>query len=176
VRVDLRRIRPTDPLVLLAATGLLAYMVYLWQAFDEPFAFARAESAPGWDQNPGPRVWFKSAWLSRLVHLPGSGPYYFAGITFQAVLALGLLLLVPRVLKRFGWGYAAYTLGVLAIPLLGSKDFMGIGRYALTAFPSFAVLAELLDSRPRVRAVWLAGSAICLVTFSIAFVRDGYVA
>lgn len=174
--LDLRRLRRLDPLVVLAAGGLLGYMAYLWRTFDEPLAFAKAESAPGWDQSPGAHTWLKFAWFSRLVHLPGSGPRYFAFITFQAVLALALLALVPLVLKRFGWGYAVYTLGVLAIPLLGSKDFMGIGRYALTAFPSFAVLGQVLDERPRARVTWLASSAVLLVALTVAFSRAEYVA
>src|SRR5690606_34565086 len=107
----------------------VAYVVYLWHTFGEPFAFADAESAPGWDQRPGPRTWFKTAWLSRLVHYPGDPDGYFLGITFQAALAIGLLLLVPMVVRRVGWGYGLYTVAVLAIPLVGSKDFMGIGRY-----------------------------------------------
>ena len=39
---NLRRLRPTDPVIVLAAGGLLAYVVYLWRTFDEPFAFAEA--------------------------------------------------------------------------------------------------------------------------------------
>ena len=51
-----RRLRPADPVILLAATGLIAYVVYLWDECGEPFAFADAESAPGWDQRPGRSV------------------------------------------------------------------------------------------------------------------------
>jgi hypothetical protein len=176
ITLDLRRLRRTDPAVVLSICGLLAYMLYLWHEFGEPFAFAQAESAPGWDQDPGPRVWLKFAWWSRLLHLPGSGPWYFTGITIQAALAAGLLLLVPLVLKRFGWAYATYTVSVLAIPLIGSKDFMGIGRYSLAAFPSFAILGELLATRPRARAACLVSGSIGLVALAAAFSRNGYVA
>jgi hypothetical protein len=176
VELDLRRLRPLDPVVLLAGSGLAAYVVYLWRTFDAPFAFADAESAPGWDQHPTPRTWFKFAWFSRLLHLPDSGLGYFGAITFQAVLAVGLLAMVPLVLKRFGWGYAVYTLAVLAIPLLGSKDFMGLGRYALTAFPSFAVLGGELAGRPRARAAWLVASATTMVVLCAMFARNRYVA
>jgi hypothetical protein len=173
---DLGRLRLRDPLILLAASGLVAYAVYLWSEFDEPFAFAHAESAPGWDQAPGLRTWFKSAWFSRLVHFPGDPSGYFLSITFQAALALGLLMLVPVIVRRVGWAYAAYTIAVLAIPLVGSKDFMGIGRYALTAFPAFAVLGALLAERPRVLAVWLPVSGSILVALSGAFAYGHYVA
>jgi hypothetical protein len=174
--VEWRRLRPLDPLILLAASGLLAYVVYLWRTFDEPFAFADAESAPGWDQAPGFRTWFKTAWFSRLVHLPGDPNGYFVSITFQAILALTLLALIPLVVRRIGWGYGIYTLAVLAIPLVGSKDFMGIGRYALTAFPSFAALGLVLTERPRARAAWFPVSAFLLVALCGAFAYGHYVA
>jgi hypothetical protein len=171
-----RRLRRADPAILLSAAGLVVYVAYLWDRFGEPFAFADAESAPGWDQRPGPRTWFKTGWLSRVVHFVGDPNGYTLSITFQAVLAIGLLLLVPLVIRRIGWGYAAYTVGVLAIPLVGSKDFMGIGRYALTAFPSFAVLGVLLSERPRVRAAWLPVSGVVLVALCSAFAYGHYVA
>lgn len=173
---DFRRLRRGDPVILLAATGLLAYVVYLWRTFDEPFAFAEAESAPGWDQRPGPKTWIKTAWMSRVVHMPETATPYLANISFQAVLSIGLLLLVPLVVKRLGWGYGAYTFIVLIIPLVGSKDFMGLGRYALTAFPSFAVLGLVLYERPRLRIGWLAISGMLLVFYTGAFAYGKYVA
>ena len=174
--IEPHRLRRADPLILLAATGLLAYMVYLWRRFDDPFAFATAEGAPGWNQQPGLKVWFKTAWLSRLIHLPGSGARYFSVVTFQAVLVLGLVLLVPRIVKRFGWAYGSYTLVLLAFPLIGSKDFQGLGRYALGAFPAFAVFGELLAARPRARRLWFSFSASSLGFFCWYFARGGYVA
>jgi hypothetical protein len=174
--VEPRRLRMTDPLVLFAASGLLAYMVYLWREFDDPVAFATAEAAPGWAQEPGPRVWFKAAWFSRLVNLPDSGMRYFAVVTFQAVLVIALVFLVPRICKRFGWAYAGYTLVLLAFPLLGSKDFQGLGRYALGAFPAFAMVGELLAERPRLRRLWFIGATASLVVLGSSYARGGYVA
>ena len=54
------------------------------------------------------------------------------------------MLLVRRVWQRFGWGYAAYTAVVLLIPILGTKDFMGTGRYVLAAFPVMAAAGDYL--------------------------------
>ena len=38
--------------------------------------------------------------------------------------------------RRFGWGYAGYVLGIIAIGAIGTKDFLGAGRYLIGAFPS----------------------------------------
>jgi len=97
-------------------------------------------------------------------------------VTLQAVLVTGLVLLVPLVVKRFGWAYGGYTLALLAFPLIGSKDFQGLGRYALGAFPAFAVLGELLAERPRARRVWFALAFTGLCFFTASFARGGYVA
>lgn len=172
----LRRLRALDPLVLLSATGLVSYMIYLSNRFGDPFAFATAEAAPGWDQDPGPKVWFKGAWFSRLVNLPDSGMRYFLVVTLQAVLVGCLVLLVPRIVRRIGWAYGGYTLVLLAFPLIGSKDFQGLGRYALGAFPAFAVAGELLVEHPRARRAWFAFAFLALCFFTSSFGRGGYVA
>ena len=176
VVIDGRRLRRTDPMILLAVSGLVAYALYLWQKFGDMFAFATAEAAPGWDQDPGLKVWFKTAWFSRLLHLPGSGERYFAAVTLQAFLVLVLVALVPRIAKRIGWAYALYTLMLLAFPLIGSKDFQGLGRYALGAFPAFAVLGEALARNVRARRLWFVFAFVTLCFFTASFARGGYVA
>ena len=154
----------------------MAYAAYLGHRFHQPFAFEKAEGAPGWAQNPGPRVWFKEAFWHRLVHLPTSGTQYFASIAFQAVLAIALVALVPLIIRRIGWGYGLYTLAVLGMPLLSSKDFQGLGRYALAAFPAFAVIGAELHAHPRWRAAWVPLSAAVLVFLTAAYSRGAYLA
>ena len=44
----------------------------------------------------------------------------------MCVLAVATAAAVRRF---FGWGYCAYAVVVLAIPLIGTKDFKGTGRY-----------------------------------------------
>ena len=93
-----------------------------------------------------------------------------------AVLTIGLVALIPRIVRRLGYGYGVYTLVVLGMPLVESKDFQGLGRYCLAAFPAFAVLGELLASRPRLRVAWLVVSAGGLVFLAGAFARGRYLA
>jgi hypothetical protein len=66
--------------------------------------------------------------------------------------------------------------GVLALPLLGTKDFQGAGRYLLAAFPCAIVLSELLSARPRLRSVVMAVSLIAMLGFAMAFGRGSYLA
>ncbi|MBU4335553.1 MAG: hypothetical protein KJ548_03180, partial [Actinobacteria bacterium] len=145
LRAATARVGPRQAAVLLAFGGLAAWMTYLWAAFGNPLAFVETESAPGWDQGVGPATWFKVAFFDALVN----GHWGLRlNLGLQALVCLVVVLLVPRVARRFGWGYAAYTAVVIAIPILGTKDFMGSGRYALAAFPALAAAGDWLAERP----------------------------
>ena len=155
--------------VLVSVGGLVAWMVYLGVRFGDPVAFATVQGVPGWDQGGGPRTWFK---------VPFFGALYFGRwhdvvlVLPQALAAVAAVLLLRTVWRRFGWGYAAYTLVSLAIPIIGTKDFMGSGRYVLAAYPVLAAAALVLtgDRRPRwlapvVLAVLFIGLCIATVAF-----------
>jgi hypothetical protein len=81
------------------------------------------------------------------------------------------LLLLRRVWRLFGWGYLAYAAVVLAIPLIGTKDFMGTGRYVLAAFPVIAAAGHVLAAaRPRwVRPVVLAVALVGMLVATFVF-------
>jgi len=136
-----RDVRPRQLGVLLSGLGLAVWALYLWRAFGDPLAFVHVESAPGWDQGVGPRTWFKFGY----VELIQDGHYRTAALlTLQALVCVVAVLLLPRVWRLFGWGYLAYAAVVLAIPIIGTDDFMGTGRYALAAFPVVAAAGHLL--------------------------------
>jgi len=157
--------------VLISGAGLLAWMVYLANRFGDPFAFATVQGAPGWNQAAGPRTWFKVNFIGTIL----KGIWDDAVLLVpQAATALVAVLLVREVWRRFGWGYTAYTVVSLAIPIIGTKDFMGSGRYVLAAYPVFAAAAVVLTASRRPR--WLAPVvaavlAVGLVVATIAFVH-----
>jgi hypothetical protein len=144
-------------------------MVYLYIRFGDPLAFLTVQGAPGWNQGAGPHTWLKIDFLGVIYH----GAWGVAvRLVPQALACLAALLLLPTAWRRFGWGYAAFSLVSIAIPLIGTKDFMGTGRYVLAAFPLLAAAAVVLtrDRRPRtlavgVLAVLVAGLGIAAVAF-----------
>ena len=108
---------------------------------------------------------FKDRWL------------YIIGCLVQGALAMGSLLLVPRIRRSFGWGYATLVAVSLAIPVLGSKDFQGLGRYLLAAFPLFAWGGLWLAGKPvRTRRCVLIASGLLLLAWSHLYGRGYYVA
>ncbi|WP_456787288.1 hypothetical protein [Cellulomonas sp. P5_C5] len=127
--------------VLTAVLGIVAWCVYLGLEFGHPLAWIEVESAPGWNQGVGPRTWFKIIYAGTLI----KGPWDVAAIlTLQAIAVLCAVLLLRRVWRLFGWGYLAFAAVVLLIPLIGTKDFMGTGRYVLVAFPVIAAAGDFL--------------------------------
>jgi hypothetical protein len=157
--------------VLLSLAGIGAWCAYLALRFQAPFAFADVQSARGWDQPAGPRTWFKVTFFDQVLHHPSFG----VRLVLQAAFAVGFLVLVPTVVRRLGWGYGAYTLLVIGIPLVGTSDFQGVGRYLLAAFPVFAVAGVDLSRRARPIAVGaVAASGLGLVVLTSFFARGFY--
>lgn len=163
-----------DAPVLLAFAGVGAYCTYLWVTWGNPLLFAAVQSAPGWEQGEGPRTWFK-VWLwDDLAHHLGSASAW--GRVAQGAVAIAVLFLLPRIVRRLGWAYAFFTFGAVLLPIVGTKDFQGTGRYLLVLFPAFAVLGELLAERPRLRAVTVPACGLLLVFMTAQFARGVYLA
>lgn len=156
--------------VLLSGLGIAVWCVYLWIEFGDPVAFATVQEAPGWYQQGGPHTWFKVIYVGTMLFGPLDNAIK---LTAQAVMCLLAILLLPRVQRLFGWGYLAYSVVVLAIPIIGTKDFMGTGRYVLAAFPVIAAAGYFLTRlrrrwiRPLVLAVLGVGLMVATAFFSM---------
>ncbi len=164
-RIDWRRVRPADAGVLLAVLGLVAWCLYLWSRFGDPFAFVTAQAA--WDQGAGPETWLKLQFFRDVADL--SSPRAWVLFMAHPVLTVAAACLVPRVFRRFGAGYGIYTALLIGLSALSTKNFFGMARYLLAAFPIFAVLGELLVERPAVRRVLLPASGVGLVVLAAVF-------
>ena len=164
--VDWSRVRRADFGVLLAVLGMVAWCLFLWHRFSDPFAFATAEA--GWQQTPGPRVWLKVQYFHDMAHiwnLRWWGVFYLA----HSVLTLAAACLIPRVFRRFGAGYGVYVLLLIAMSALSDQNFFGMARYLLAAFPIFAVVGDFLADRPAWRRLYLSGSGLCLLIATAVF-------
>ena len=82
-------------------------------------------------------------------------------------LTLACAATIPRVAKRFGWGYGLYVLGIVALIWTGSPFLGASARYLLAAFPVFAYFGSELERRtPVVRWLLLGSSTVALVAVS----------
>ncbi|MEX0766999.1 MAG: hypothetical protein WD029_00830, partial [Microthrixaceae bacterium] len=173
--VRFNKLKLKDAGVLLSLLGPILYMAFLWQTEGTPLAFADAESAPGWDHKPGPATWFKLDMIGGLREVGLTRET--GGMLLHGFLAVGAVLLVPKVIRRFGWGYGAYCTVLIAIPVISSKDFYGLGRYLIPAFPVIAVAGEWLSNRPIwARTVVWAASGTLLAFLGFSYARGLYLA
>jgi len=157
-----RRFRPADLGLLLAPAGLAAFCAFLWIRFSRPFAFLDTAGARGWDQPPGFHTWFKVHWVKAVWHGPwntGHFGHLLANFLATAVVAA----FIPAVFRRLGLGYGIFVTIAVVATAVSTKDFVGMGRYTLAAFPCFAVAADMLSRRPRLARAVLAVSAAGLV-------------
>ena len=148
------RMRRADVGLLLAPGGLVAFCVFLWLRFSRPFAFLDTAGAPGWDQPAGFHTWFKIHWIKAMWH----GPYtngHFGHLLVNALATFVVAAFIPAVVRRFGWGYGVFAFVAVVATAVSTKDFVGMGRYTLAAFPCWAVAADTLSRRP-----WLARGAL----------------
>jgi hypothetical protein len=156
--------------VLLSAAGIGAFCLYLWARFGDPLAFLTGQKA--WGQQAGPHTWLKVQFFHDVTDV--SSPLSWLTYVAHPVLTVVGLALVPRVFRRFGRGYGMYVLLLIGLSALSTKNFFGMSRYLLAAFPCFAVAGELVADRPGVRRAATAASGVGLVLLTAAFSRGYY--
>lgn len=167
-------LRLRDWVPALAGLGLAGYMAFLFNQFGDALAFVHAQSAPGWDQPPGWHSWLKETFFQ--VVFTARDPLVPIRLGSHALATIGALALGVATHRRLGIGYAAYALLVIGIPAVSSKDFMGLGRYVLAAFPIFVTAALMLGERPHWRKRVYVVSAALLGVCALALGAGGYVA
>ena len=172
-------------LVPVACLGLLAYMLYQFQQFGTPLAFAQTQDnwrmvprvglgehlmiltsfEPIWSAylSDGPAYWGNvESGASRWLSLQFANPIFF-------VAAAGLIY-VGGLRRWLSKHEAVLAAAILAISYATRGYEMAMAsqaRYAASAFPLYLVLGTLLMRSPRgVRWAWLALSIIYLVIYS----------
>jgi hypothetical protein len=163
----------------ISLVGLAAYMLYLWDRWGDPLLFSSVQEY--WGQPSGWRTWSKQEYLDLLFNSdyvamltrPQSG-LILGTRTVQALVLLAVLVAVPFVGRRFGWGYAMFQLTLVGIALVGTKDFQGGGRYMMAAFPAFVLLGSWLSARGRLAAAWVCASAVLSVVMMSAYAHGVY--
>lgn len=161
-----------DAGVLISALGLAGFCFYQWRRFGDPFAFITVQSA--WDQQSGPHTWLKFRFFEDLTTLRHRNILGSLSYLAHPVLTVAALALVPRVFRRFGYGYGTYALLAVLVPALATKNFFGMARYLLAAFPCFAVAGELLAERPRLARVAYPAAAVALLGLTAAYSQGQY--
>jgi hypothetical protein len=144
VRASLPRLRAAAPALLAAAwaaSGLLSYMVFLWQTFGDPLAFINVQRA--WGRSAGPTGFTQI--VGRTVEELRLGNLALGQVNTQVLLdviaTLAFLPLAVAVALRMRPSFGAYTVLTFLVPLsTGTTGSMT--RYILMLLPCFLLLAN----------------------------------
>lgn len=166
--VDRRPFRWALVVPALAVVGIAAYSTYLGIRFGRPFAYITDQSLYN---GSGIKTWLKAGLVDGWLHR--EDPWRTFAQTVEALIALAVFVAVPSVGRRFGWGYGLFTLALVAMPAIATRDFNSTGRYLLAAFPVAVLVAERLAERPPAwRWAWLVASGALLFALNAAFARS----
>ena len=168
VSFDRSRLRARSLAPGLCILGLGSYMTYLGVRFGDPIAFINNQRV----YHPGNLPWLKRAFFVAWRDSPDWT--LTLTLTGQAIMAGIVIVSVPFVGRRFGWGAAVFVGALVAIPTLSTEDFMGTGRYLMAAFPAAALIGERLVARGRLGRSWFVLSAVLLVGLNMAYSRSWY--
>jgi Gpi18-like mannosyltransferase len=151
----------------LVPAGTAAFMWYLRQVANDPFAFANVQG--NWGRSPG---WF---WRPLVAYLadPSHVGSAWNLVTLNFLIALLLVVAAIALLVRRQWSMGAYTLASVLLPL-STSSLQSIARYALVIFPFFFVLAvagrrPLADRALFGSSVFLLGWLVALLTLGVDF-------
>ena len=126
-----------------SAAGMVLYSLFNYSLSGTPFAWYDAITF--WGYHPGGNPF---GTLVGLIWSLLTRPYHFLTTermapydTLNALAALGALVLVPVIWRRFNPGYALIVVAGLLLPL-SSGQFEGLGRYCSVQFPIALALAS----------------------------------
>lgn len=174
LRLDLRRMRPSQWGVLLSAGGVAAYSIYLMGHAGSPIYWLTAQSYYGHGSVLSPRTWTKVDFLDWPGWIVTNLPWAVNELA-AAILLLGAVALVPAVHRRLGPAYSVFVTGVLLIGWVGPRGFAPGGRYLLPALPFLlVVVAEWLQERSRLLALTLSTFVVSSLLLVGAFVLGGW--
>ncbi len=163
---------------LLAASGLIMYVIYLWHRFSDPFLFIKIEKY--WARSPSLHAAAYSIWVKYLelyhVHdwfsnINLSEAYLAAIPIFFAIFGVYLLI---RHRLQYAWLVVLCAI-VIAMPL-STGELASLNRYVLGLTPVIAYVSVYFYTNKYLKPIMLTAmwvSATLLVIFSTSFL-SGY--
>jgi hypothetical protein len=159
--------------LLLAPTGLLAFMLHLYRTVGDPLAWLHA-SQRFWHRDlvfPWVTVW---RGLTLAFRPAGSAsPVEYAVSLASTALVCGALFIVVTAWRRWPPAYTVYGALLLALllatPLPGGRAMFGLARYLVICFPVYGALARW-GARPAAHRAILAVSLAGFTGFAALYV------
>jgi hypothetical protein len=130
-------------MTMLAPSGLVAFFIYSWRKFDDPFAYFHTQSEwGGWSEH----VRHYAELFLKHPRQTLTGDPRDLIILFNVVLAAIFLAFLPMVWRKLDPGTALFT--TLLVVVQGIMTWVSLGRYLLPAVGVYFVAGVLL-AKPR---------------------------
>lgn len=164
IHFQVRRIRLNILWLAVAPLGLVAYMLFLWNRFGDPFLFATFRHVEGWEVAPWQQLTYAlGSVFTDSALLSGTYPVAHLLNLATGFAAMGLII---RQFRKLGIAYSVWALVYLVLAFYAG--WRGLGRYAIPVFPLYIALALLLDSTNK-RLVFLYFSTLLLALLSVLY-------
>ncbi len=167
----------------LIGAGALAYAVFLWWRFDNPFTFVGVQGLFGRESMAPWSTLYHGYGYALQKALDFGLPPSWSDIYFvtQPLFVTLVVVVLAATLRKVPWSYTAIMLYSLVIPLAAPSTegyidyFISFSRYSVVILPLFIGLAMLLERRWLYR-VYLAVSVGLLVSLLYAWCNHLWVA
>lgn len=165
----------TALLISTGSLGLIAYMIYLKLAVNDPLAFFHAQAGFGAGRQTNLVIYPQVVFRSLKILLTNSfNLKYLAYLQEFLAGTLGLIgIILGAKYSRPSW--MLFALCAFFLPTL-TGTFSSMSRYLLVCFPLFIFLTKYLETRPITRLIWIIVSGFLLVLNTLLFIQGYWVA
>lgn len=161
--------------IFLIPLGLIFYMMFQYFTVGDPLAFYSLQKQVGEQHQEGlillPQVYFR--YVKMLLTVDLSNPIYQT-IILEFLVGLAFFLLpVYGYFKKMRLSYLTYAmLGFLLPTITGS--FSSVPRYVIVLFPSFLILAVLINKLPNLLKIVILIFSVSVLMIETALFLRGY--
>lgn len=175
-KVDIKKnIQHIASIVILAGTGLLSYMVYLWTYYKDPLLFIHVQPGFGANRSGGeiillPQVIWR--YIKIFLTVPFTAYDFWISVLEFIMLFVSLVIIILAYKKGIRKSYIVFSLFSLILPTL-SGTLSSIPRYALSCFVIFIFFATIENKY--IKYSLLTINIILQMIFASFFVRGYFV-
>jgi hypothetical protein len=173
ISIHLGRMRPAQWGVLLSASLIGVFSVWMWQHAGSPLYWLTLNEYYGHEPIAHLAAWTESLfdrWPAQAI----DNPFEAGNQLATAAVTLGSLLLIPALGRRFGAAYGLFAALIWVIAWTGSRVFTPGGRLIMPMTPFLAALvAPWLLRRPVLAWSAVGASALGSLTLVVLFTRGG---
>lgn len=164
--------------MLFIPSGLVIYILYQYLTVGDPLAFYKLQKLVGEQHQSGitllPQVYFR--YIKMFLTVDPQNPIYQTIILEFLVGVLFFVLPIIGYFKKVRLSYIFYAMVGFLLPTI-QGSFSSVPRYVMVFFPSFIILALILEGLPKfLRISILTISAMLLMVETALFLRGYWVA